>query len=43
MDGRPVICIIPPGTIIDGAIAELAIQPDGTVAADIRINGPAVP
>jgi hypothetical protein len=32
---------IPAGTIIDGAVAELAREPDGTITAQIRIPGPA--
>lgn len=34
---------VPRGTAADGAVAELAVQPDGTVTAEIRIPGPAVP
>ena len=33
---------IPGGVIVDGAVAELTREPDGTVTAQIRINGPAV-
>ena len=33
---------IPPGTMVDGAVAEFAQAEDGTITADIRINGPAV-
>jgi hypothetical protein len=32
---------ITPGSVIDGAVAELAVRPDGTVTAEIRIPGPA--
>lgn len=28
---------------LDGAVAELAVDQDGTVTAEIRIPGPAVP
>jgi hypothetical protein len=41
MDPRHIL--IPDGTTIDGAVAELTEHPDGTITADIRINGPAVP
>ena len=34
---------IPAGTMVDGAIAELAQDANGVVTASIRIPGPAVP
>jgi hypothetical protein len=30
-------------TMVDGSVAELAVQPDGTITAEIRIPGPPVP
>jgi hypothetical protein len=48
MDGPPAepqwrVIHIPEGMVIDGAVAELRLYPDGIVAAEIRIPGPAVP
>jgi hypothetical protein len=34
---------IPRGTIIDGAIVALCPAADGTIVADVRIDGPPVP
>ena len=34
---------IPAGTMVDGAVAELAIDERGILTAGIRINGPAAP
>ena len=35
--------VIPDGSAIDGAVAELSMRPDGTITAEIRIPGPPVP
>lgn len=32
-----------PGGAVDGSVAELHVAEDGTVTAEIRIPGPAVP
>ena len=49
MDGKPAVIVlwelsdIPDGIVVDGAVAELTRVDGGTVLAEIRINGPAVP
>jgi hypothetical protein len=43
MDINVAIVRVPPGTVIDGAVVELAAQADGTISADVRIPGPAAP
>jgi hypothetical protein len=35
--------LVPAGVRVDGAVAELTQEPDGTITAQIRINGPVVP
>ncbi len=40
--GQPIISA-PPGTTIDGAIVALCPAGDGTVTADVCIDGPPVP
>jgi hypothetical protein len=39
----PVGRILVPASTVNGAVAELAVQPDGTITAEIRIPGPPVP
>ena len=45
MDGPLVVLPvrIPRGTMVDGAVAELAQDENGIITAEIRIPGPAVP
>jgi hypothetical protein len=48
MDGTPAVLtlatleLIPAGVVVDGSVAELRYE-GGTVTAEIRIPGPAVP
>lgn len=45
MDGPIGLLIVrmPPGTMVDGSVVELAQDPDGVVTAQVRIPGPPVP
>ena len=44
MDGPVAMVLrIPRGTILDGAIVELAQDENGVVTAEVRIPGPPVP
>lgn len=45
-DARPLVLaplFIPAGITVDGSVAALAQEPDGTITAEICIPGPAVP
>jgi hypothetical protein len=45
MDGKPAVIAlglaapIPDGTMVDGSVAELQLNGDGTITAEIRIPG----